>query len=123
MRKKEKRQFREYINSWWLLLRSVIAPEHRAELRKVLRQLLREDEKEYDEFVALMATNKEDVANKKLQEAAYDYDIADERQAIEDGVVTHQCHYCGNMYHISDLSGAKEGLICYKCRHELENRD
>jgi hypothetical protein len=121
MRKKEKRQFRDYVTGWWVLLRSVIAPEHRAELRKVLRRLLREDEKEYNEFVALMATNKEDVANKKLQEAAYD--MADELQDIEDGVVTHQCHYCGSMYHISDLSGAKEGLICYKCRHELENRD
>jgi hypothetical protein len=37
--------------------------------------------------------------------------------------VLHQCHYCGDMYHVSDLTGAKEGLICYKCRHEMENRE
>jgi formylmethanofuran dehydrogenase subunit E len=39
------------------------------------------------------------------------------------GPLTHQCHYCGDMYTIADLTGAKEGLICYKCRHEMENRD
>jgi hypothetical protein len=39
------------------------------------------------------------------------------------GPLTHQCHYCGDMYAIADLTGAKEGLICYKCRHEMENRD
>jgi hypothetical protein len=27
------------------------------------------------------------------------------------------------MYTIADLTGAKEGLICYKCRHEMENRE
>jgi hypothetical protein len=37
--------------------------------------------------------------------------------------LSHQCHYCGDMYAISDLTGAKEGLICYKCRHEMENRE
>jgi hypothetical protein len=37
--------------------------------------------------------------------------------------LSHQCHYCGDMYTIADLTGAKEGLICYKCRHEMENRD
>jgi hypothetical protein len=35
----------------------------------------------------------------------------------------YQCHYCGDMYQIKDLTGAKEGLICYKCRQELETRD
>jgi formylmethanofuran dehydrogenase subunit E len=39
------------------------------------------------------------------------------------GPLTHQCHYCGDMYTIADLTGAKEGLICYKCRHEMENRE
>jgi hypothetical protein len=37
--------------------------------------------------------------------------------------LSHQCHYCGEMYAISALTGAKAGLICYKCRHEMENRD
>jgi len=37
--------------------------------------------------------------------------------------LSHQCHCCGDMYLVSDLTGAKEGLICYKCRHEMENRD
>jgi hypothetical protein len=37
--------------------------------------------------------------------------------------LSHQCHYCGDMYTIADLTGAKEGLICYKCRHEMENRE
>lgn len=43
--------------------------------------------------------------------------------ANNDEPVLHQCHYCGDMYHVSDLTGAKMGLICYKCRHEMENRD
>lgn len=121
MDKHEKRNFKKFIGGWWHLLRGVVAPEHQPMLRKILRQFIAAEEKEYKEFVALMSTSKEDLANKKLQDAAYD--MADELQNIEDGRVTHQCHYCGDMYHISDLSGAKEGLICYKCRHEMENRE
>jgi hypothetical protein len=126
MAKHEKRNFKKFIGGWWHLLRSVVAPEYQPMLRKLLRQFIAAEEKEYKEFVALMSTSKEDLANKKPQDAAYDmaaYDMADELQNIEDGRVTHQCHYCGDMYHISDLSGAKEGLICYKCRHEMENRE
>ena len=63
----------------------------------------------------------EEEANKRLQEDARDR--ADELQDIETGAVTHQCHYCGDMYHVSDLTGAKMGLICYKCRVEMENRE
>jgi tetrahydromethanopterin S-methyltransferase subunit A len=121
MNKRDRKHLRNFVENWWSALRTWIEPEDQHELRKIVKQCVRRDEKEYKEFVELMGASKEDVANKKLQESAHD--AADERQAIEDGVVTHQCHYCCSMYHINDLSGCKEGLICYKCRHEMENRD
>jgi hypothetical protein len=122
MDKRQRAAFKTHCQQVWTFMKAVIAPEFHPLLRKTMAGIIRAETKEFDEFVALMETNKEDHINKKLQAAAT-YDRADELQDIDEVVVTHQCHYCGDMYHISDLSGAKEGLICYKCRHEMENRD
>jgi hypothetical protein len=138
--KRQFRHFKENLHELWVALKSHTRPEFHADLRKAFKRIIREDEREFNEFVELMETKKEktaveafeaggravaalraEMANEKPQEAAYD--MADERQLIEEGSLTHQCHYCGDMYPVSDLSGAAEGLICYKCRHEMENRD
>jgi hypothetical protein len=111
----EEKAFAEYVKQFWEAGKTAFRPEYHQRFRKVLMRIVRKEEKEYQEFVELMETSKEDVANKKLQDAA-------EEQREEEPVL-HQCHYCGDMYPVSDLTGAKMGLICYKCRHEMENRD
>jgi hypothetical protein len=140
MTKRQFRHFKENLHELWVALKSHTRPEFHADLRKAFKRIIREDEREFNEFVELMETKKEktaveafeaggravaalraEMANEKPQEAAYD--MADQRQDVEAGAVTHQCHYCGELYPVSDLGGAAEGLICYKCRHEMENRD
>lgn len=125
MNKMQKRMFEHDMRALWAATKAAIRPEYHADLRKIMLRVIKAEEREYKEFVKLMEadkkTNAEPDVNKQLQEAAYDR--ADELQDIETGVVTHQCHYCGDMYHVSDLSTAKEGLICYKCRMEMENQE
>lgn len=115
MNQQEKKAFVWHVKQFWLAGKGAFRPEYHQRFRKVLMRMLREEEKEYREFVELMETSKEDVANKKLQDAA-------EEQREEEPAL-YQCHYCGDMYTIADLTGAKEGLICYKCRHEMENME
>ena len=124
--KREMRKFTENLKELWVALKSHTKPEYHTALRTAFKRIIREDEREFAEFVELMQVGsnekpKSKNVNEELQESAYD--AADLQQDIETGAVTHQCHYCGDMYHVSDLSGTKVGLICYKCRHEMENRD
>lgn len=119
MNREQKAVFERDMGIVWDGLKAAIHPEYHPRLRKVFMRIIKKDEKEFQEFVELMETEKEDVANRRLQEAAEEQQEAE----AENDEVLHQCHYCGDMYHVSDLSGAKEGLICYKCRHEMENRE
>ena len=126
LNKRQFKNFTENLRELWVALKSHTRPEFHADLRKAFKRIIREDEREFQDFMELMQVGssekpKRKNVNEELQESAYD--AADERQLIEEGKLTHQCHYCGDMYPVSDLSGAAEGLICYKCRHEMENRD
>jgi len=122
--KKTKVQFEQYVRQIWEATKAAVLPKFHQRLRKVLRKLIREDERNFIEFVALMETTPEDLVNKKLQEAALEAQkqTPDEAAEPEDEPL-YQCHYCGDMRPVTDMSGAKEGLMCYKCRHEMENRE
>lgn len=114
MTNQQKQALEQNLRLVWTATKNAIAPEHHPRLRKMLMRIIRQDEKEYQEFVELMETSEDDVANKKLQEAAHE----DESETS-----LHKCHYCGDMYHLSDLEACKDGLVCYRCRMELENRE
>jgi hypothetical protein len=106
-------------------------------------KLIAKEDSTYPEFVSLMSVSGWDPVaeifskmeskaaggvgwyknvNKALAEEAAAKE-QEEPEEPDDKRVLHQCLYCGDMYTIADLTGAKEGLICYKCRHEMENRD
>jgi hypothetical protein len=136
---KNEKKFNQLINDAWESLKMAFHPKYHAKLRNTLLKIIAAEDTEFADFVELMKVSgydtvfqnaagyekhmkgkeKTDKINKELAEIWE----ATEPAAEEESQVTHQCHYCGDMYHVSDLTGAKMGLICYKCRHEMENRD
>lgn len=137
---KNEKKFNQLINDAWESLKMVFHPKYHAKLRNTLLKIIAAEDENFDDFVALMKVSGYDEVFNSAEMAEHNKregltkvdkinkDLAEIWEATEpaadnDGPVTHQCHYCGDMYHVSDLTGAKMGLICYKCRHEMENRE
>lgn len=139
---KNEKMFKRHVEEVWNALKDSVQHQHQAKLRNTLLKIIAEEDVNFADFVDLMRVNgwdekaaaiswfdgkkivskspaKRNKINKELAE------IWDATEPAPDGEkpVLHQCHYCGNMYHVSDLTGAKLGLICYKCRHEMETRE
>ena len=143
---KKAKLFEKQVQEAWEAVKGAYHKKYHAQLRNTLLKLIAKEDDTYPEFVSLMSVsgwdpvakifNKKEInadgtvgwykhVNKALaaEAAAKEAKEQEEPEEPEDKRVLHQCHYCGDMYHVSELTGAKEGLICYKCRHEMENRD
>jgi hypothetical protein len=128
MRREERKEFYSDISKIWKHIINQVKEEYRSVFRRRLAYVIKHEEKEYQEFLELMQCGEYNAGeaitvNQQLQEAAQEvieYDSAVERQLIEDGVATHGCHYCGNLFHLSKLRAAEMGLICDNCRENVE---
>jgi hypothetical protein len=135
--------FEKQVQEAWTAVKGAYHKKYHAQLRSTMLKLIAKEDSTYPEFVSLMSVSGWDPVaeifskmeskaaggvgryknvNKALAEEAAAKE-QEEPEEPDDKRVLHQCHYCGDMYHVSELMGAKEGLICYKCRHEMENRD
>jgi len=134
---KKAKLFDKQVRKAWEAIKSAYHKKYHARLRSTLLKLIAKEDDTYPEFVSLMSVSGWDptaeIFRKGEEARQYMRDMCDNDdteevneeldEAAEEEPVLHQCHYCGDMYHVSDLTGAKEGLICYKCVHEMENRD
>jgi hypothetical protein len=135
--------FDKHVKEAWEAIKSAYHKKYHARLRNKLLKLIAKEDDTYPEFVSLMSVSGWDPAaeifrkkenhadgtvgwykyvNKALAEEAAAKE-QEEQQEPDEKQVLHRCHYCGKMYHVSELTGCKKGLVCDKCRHELENRD
>jgi hypothetical protein len=134
--------FDKHVKEAWKAIKSAYHKKYHARLRNTLLKLIAKEDDTYPEFVSLMSVSGWDptaeIFRKSEEARQYMRDMCDNADEVnkeldaaadnepdenEDSQVLHRCHYCGDMYHVSELTGAKMGLICYKCRHEMENRD
>lgn len=72
MTSEQKQAFDHDMRQLWTATKAAIRPEYHNRLRRVFMKMIKQDEREYREFVELMETTKEDLANRKLHEAADD---------------------------------------------------
>jgi uncharacterized protein (DUF1778 family) len=120
----ERKQLYTWLTGMWRTWTQFLPPSALPVARQLMRKVLKAEDKEFNEFVELMQLDNTAIANKKLQEAAAEIGISRhdiEEKDPESNLL--QCHYCGDMYNVAELSAAQMGLICYKCQHEMENQD
>ncbi len=114
--KKKRESFLWHVEMFWAACKNAFHTEYHSRLRRTLIKILKTEEKEYQEFVALMEVNEVDKANAELQA------IGNEVEYVHDGAI-HKCAHCGDTQPAQAMSSCDAGQICYKCRHELENRE
>lgn len=137
---KNEKKFKQLINEAWEALKSAYHPKYHAKLRNTLLKIIAAEDTEFTDFVELMKVSGYDVVfqnaagydnymkdkekidkvNKELQEV---WDKTKPASRTDPAKIPIKCEYCGETHPLADMSGSKKGLVCYKCRHELENRD